>query len=113
MSADSGAFRTLERHGYRVRIAPNGAEATAVYAQSKDDSALVLTDMSMPVMDGPKLVLSLRFIAPDVTVIGSGSLTRPSPETLGTRLDDFLPKPHTAKPRLHAVRALLHRETTP
>ncbi len=105
--------RTLERHGYRVRIAHNGAEGTAVFAQHKDDIALVLTDMSMPIMDGPKLVMSLRFIAPDVKVIGSSGLTRPSPETPGTRLDDFLPKPYTAETLLNAVRALLDRGTTP
>ncbi len=44
--------QTLEAFGYRVLTARDGAEAVAVYAEHKDEIAVVLTDMMMPVMDG-------------------------------------------------------------
>ena len=40
----------LERSGFQVIVAPNGAEAVVMAAAQKPD--LVLMDMKMPVMDG-------------------------------------------------------------
>ena len=54
---------TLERFGYRVLPAANGAEAVALFVQNRDDVALVLTDMAMPVMDGPATIVALRAIS--------------------------------------------------
>ena len=41
--------QTLEAFGYRVLTADDGAEAVAVFAQHKEEMALVLIDMAMPV----------------------------------------------------------------
>ena len=41
----------LESEGYRVRVAPNGAEALKQLA-SEERPALILLDIMMPVMDG-------------------------------------------------------------
>ena len=45
--------QTLQAFGYRVLTATDGADAVAVYAQHRNEIAVVLTDMMMPVMDGP------------------------------------------------------------
>jgi PAS domain S-box-containing protein len=68
------AQKTLERFGYRVLLASNGAEAVAVYAQHPGKIAVVLTDMAMPVMDGPSTIIALRAIDPEVKIIGSSGL---------------------------------------
>jgi CheY-like chemotaxis protein len=51
--------QTLEAFGYRVLTAADGADAVAVYARSGDEVAVVLTDMTMPIMDGPSTVRAL------------------------------------------------------
>jgi two-component system chemotaxis sensor kinase CheA len=48
----------LERAGYRVRTASNGAEALAMLAT--EDTTLVLTDIEMPKMDGFALIEAMR-----------------------------------------------------
>lgn len=48
--------RTLEAFGYRVVLASDGAEAVAVYAMRRNEIAAVITDMMMPVMDGPAAI---------------------------------------------------------
>jgi two-component system chemotaxis sensor kinase CheA len=48
----------LERAGYRVRTATNGAEALAMLAAQP--STLVLTDLEMPEMDGFALIEAMR-----------------------------------------------------
>ena len=44
---------TLETFGYTVLTASDGTEALALYADKKNEIAVVLTDMVMPFMDGP------------------------------------------------------------
>jgi CheY-like chemotaxis protein len=57
-----------------VLVAANGAEAVALFAQNIDRVDLVLTDMMMPVMDGPATILALRQIRSDVRIIGASGI---------------------------------------
>jgi KaiC/GvpD/RAD55 family RecA-like ATPase/CheY-like chemotaxis protein len=50
--------RMLEREGYEVLDASDGAAALAIVRESRPD--LILTDMMMPVMDGAELIGRLR-----------------------------------------------------
>jgi nitrogen-specific signal transduction histidine kinase/ActR/RegA family two-component response regulator len=99
------AQRTLERFGYRVLVAANGVEAAAIYAERGADIDLVLTDMAMPVMDGPALITALREIDPLVRIIGSSGLASVDgvDEGLAGPLSRFVPKPYTAETMLRAV----------
>ena len=45
--------QTLEAFGYRVILANDGTEAVATYAQWDNEIAAIVTDVMMPVMDGP------------------------------------------------------------
>jgi signal transduction histidine kinase/CheY-like chemotaxis protein len=103
------AQRTLERAGYRVLIASNGAEAIALYAQDRKRISIVLTDMAMPVMDGTSTIVALRTMNPEVKIIGSSGLsTRGSVASdAGSHIRHFLPKPYTTETLLKAVAAVL------
>lgn len=59
----------LETHGYQVLTAKDGADALHVYARRREDIQLVLTDSMMPVMDGTRLIATLRQADPEVKVI--------------------------------------------
>ena len=103
------AQRTLERMGYRVLTAADGKEAMSVYAERGHEIDLVLTDMSMPVMDGPTLIAALRSENPAVRIIASSGLS--TAEGIGVdstgRAVPFLPKPYTADTMLRIVRETL------
>ncbi len=81
----------------------------ALYAQDIQGIDLVLTDMMMPVMDGPATITALRQINPLVKIIGAsgisqnGKVTRAS----GLGLDHFLPKPYTAEVMLRLIDSVL------
>ncbi len=99
------ARKTLERHGYRVRVAKHGAEAVDIYSQNPADISVVITDMSMPVMDGPTAIRLLRAIDPHVRIIASSGLESVggAAKAIGTGSVLFIPKPYTAEALLRAV----------
>ncbi len=66
--------QTLETFGYKALVASDGAEATATYAERKGEIALVLTDMMMPLMDGPTMIQVLVRMNPDVCVLAASGL---------------------------------------
>ncbi len=106
----SVAQRTLERFGYRVLQAGNGAEAIALYAVRQQEIAVVLTDMAMPIMDGPALIIALKVLNPAVKVIASSGLSSHSSvsRAVGAGVEHFVPKPYTAETILKVVHEVLH-----
>ncbi len=62
--------RALEKHGYRVMPAAEGVEAMSLFARHRAEIRAVLTDMMMPVMDGPSLVRALRHLEPQLPILG-------------------------------------------
>ena len=105
------AKRMLERSGYRVLLAGNGAEALALYARHQQEIAVVLTDMSMPIMDGPALIRALLTMNPQVRIIGSSGLaaTDGVGEVPGSPVRHFIAKPYTADTLLRTLRLALGR----
>ena len=100
---------TLERFGYRVLLAKNGAEAVALYAQHRSDISVVLTDMAMPILDGPATIIALKSINPEVRVIGTSGLSvnENIAKALEAGVQHFVPKPYTAETMLKALRVTL------
>jgi len=90
---------TLERFGYRVLLAANGAEAVALYAQNRDEIAIVLTDMAMSVMDGPATIVALLSMNPNLKIIGSSGLPSGGDfaRAIGGGFKYFISKPYTAE----------------
>jgi signal transduction histidine kinase/CheY-like chemotaxis protein len=101
--------RTLETFGYRVLTASNGAEAIELYVPRQAEIALVLTDMMMPVMAGPALIVALRRANPAVKVIAaSGLLANADPDRPATSTPrHFLAKPYSADAMLTMIEQVL------
>ena len=103
------AQRLLERSGYRTLLAANGAVGLAMYTEHQQEIAVVLTDMAMPVMDGPALILALKSLNPHVRIIGSSGLT----STVGIAraasagAEHFLPKPYSGSALLQVLQTAL------
>ncbi len=108
----SVATQTLQTFGYKVLGAADGAQAVAICAQHLTDLQLVITDMSMPIMDGPATVRAIRSLLPKVRVIAaSGSELQPA----GGELDAIgaqavLRKPFSADALARAVHEVLKQK---
>jgi PAS domain S-box-containing protein len=91
------ATLTLERFGYRVMTASNGAQAVGLYALNQETIAVILTDIAMPVMDGSSMITALRSINPDVRIVASSGLPSTARAALaGADHVAFIAKPYTA-----------------
>ncbi len=95
---------TLESFGYRVVLAADGIEAVSIYAARKQEIAVVLTDMMMPVMDGPRTIQVLLRINPQVRIIAASGLHADA-ASMGVR--QFIPKPYTAETLLKTMHEVL------
>ena len=90
--------QTLEAFGYRVFTAEDGADAVAVYARHHDRIELTLTDMMMPLMDGPAAIQALRRMDPRLKIVAASGLGdhRAVVRASEVGVTHFLPKPFTA-----------------
>ncbi|MGA2852864.1 MAG: PAS domain S-box protein [Verrucomicrobiota bacterium] len=106
------AQKLLERYGYRVLLAVNGAEAVKLYAARHDEIAVVLTDMAMPVMGGSAAIAALQSINPKVRIIGSSGFEMKDDPAGGdnTRPRHFIPKPYSAETVLNMLHEILHED---
>ena len=94
--------KILERKGYDVATAPNGAEALTVLADGSVD--VVITDLNMPVMDGMALLRHLqpdpppvagerRLLSPPTIVLTGHGSTQAAVEAMKLGAWDYLVKP--------------------
>jgi CheY-like chemotaxis protein len=60
---------TLERAGYEVLTAEDGADAVVVYTRERDRIDLVVMDVTMPRMSGPEAYRHIVRSAPDARVL--------------------------------------------
>jgi CheY-like chemotaxis protein len=104
--------QTLTAFGYEVLTAEEGAQAIDLFVRRRSEIALVLTDMAMPVIDGPALIGALRRIDPGVRIIAisGGPTDTARVEKSGTPY--FLAKPLTAEALLRSVSEVLRGQTS-
>jgi two-component system cell cycle sensor histidine kinase/response regulator CckA len=109
------ARATLENCGYQVLTAADGTEAVALYAQRQPEIHIVLTDLSMPFLDGLATIRVLQRLNPDVKVIlASGTSERTEiPGWAESQTISFLEKPFAADQLLEALQHALHGPATP
>jgi two-component system cell cycle sensor histidine kinase/response regulator CckA len=98
----------LESYGYRTLVAGDGKEALDLFKKHRDEVAVVLMDMSMPVMDGPAAVDALRAINQQVPIIGTSGLACVNEERTARHLSHFLAKPYTADLLFQSLHNALH-----
>ncbi len=105
------AKKVLERFNYRVLLAENGAQAVSIYAENKNEIAVVITDMAMPVMDGLATIIALKSINPAVKIIGSSGLATNGSvaKAIGQGVHHFIPKPYTTESLLRTLDEVLHK----
>ncbi len=100
---------TLETFGYTVLTANDGTEALALYADKKNEIAVVLTDMVMPFMDGPATIRALQRMNPKVRIIAASGLGagQRAGEGVLEGVSVFLNKPYTAEKLLKTLAEVL------
>ncbi len=90
---------TLEVFGYTALTAADGAEGVASFARHNGEVAAVVTDLAMPIMDGPAAIRAIRRLNRSVPILAMSGLA----ERHGLReieehgLAAFLEKPFSAE----------------
>ncbi len=104
--------QTLESFGYRVLPAADGVEASSLYATHKEKISVVLTDMMMPVMDGPATIQVLMRMDPAVRIIAASGLSVKDMVLKATSagVKNFIPKPYTAETLLRMIHTVLNMQ---
>ena len=100
----------LEEKGYRVLAAHDGPEAVAIFAREMNSISAVVTDISLPFMDGIAVIRSLKKIRSSIPIIASSGHDRHSRagqlQELGVK--HLLVKPYDTCKLLEVLRDALH-----
>jgi PAS domain S-box-containing protein len=99
----------LESHGYRALTARDGEEALAIAQEAADEIDLLVTDVVMPEMSGPRLAEKLRAREPGLKVLFLSGYTEDAVLRHGIQQAQvhFLQKPFTPFALAKKVREIL------
>ena len=98
------AERALTRHGYKVLTANNGEDALEILGQGEKVDLLV-SDVVMPLMDGPTMVREARESWPDLKILFmSGYAEEQLRKSIDIENVNFLPKPFSVTELAEAAR---------
>jgi two-component system KDP operon response regulator KdpE len=100
----------LSTQGYSLRVAANGVEGMEAVHSWKPD--LVITDVSMPEMNGVELCREIRAVsAVPIIILSVRSHDTMKIEALDAGADDYVTKPFSIQELQARVRAQLRRQT--
>jgi PAS domain S-box-containing protein len=103
------AKKMLDRHGYQVEVKNSPADALELFRSGPDRFDLIITDMTMPMMNGYKLAQEILSICPDMPVIlcsgYSDSIDVEKTAAIGIR--KFIEKPLDMSDFLVSIRKVL------
>ena len=101
----------LERAGFEVTTAANGADALRAFSRRKPD--LVVLDLTLPETDGLDVARAMRRSG-DVPIIMLTARTDEADRVAGLELgaDDYVTKPFSARELVARVRAVMRRAQT-
>jgi two-component system, OmpR family, KDP operon response regulator KdpE len=101
----------LSTQGYSIRIAANGVEGMEAIHNWKPD--LVITDVSMPQMNGVELCREIRAVSQiPIIVLSVRNQDLSKIEALDAGADDYVTKPFSIQELQARVRAQLRRSST-
>ena len=108
------AAHMLETLGFRVTLARDGREALDVFQAPASRFALVLTDLTMPRMNGRELFTNLVRVSPDVRVVLMSGFNEQdaTAEFSGTGPAGFLQKPFLLEDLSAKIRRALNEHST-
>jgi two-component system cell cycle sensor histidine kinase/response regulator CckA len=99
----------LEKNGYKVITACDGAEAISLYEQNMEEINVILMDMMMPVIDGLSSIRAIRRISPEIKIIAvSGLAEKDKLKNVADHANAFLPKPYTAESLLKTIHKIIN-----
>jgi two-component system KDP operon response regulator KdpE len=99
---------SLQSNGYEVYAAKNGVEALEVYLEINPD--LVITDLSMPEMNGVELTREIRQrAATPIIVVSVRNQENDKIQALDEGADDYITKPFGIQELLARVRVQLRK----
>jgi CheY-like chemotaxis protein len=101
----------LFRHGYRVLEAKDGNHAMEIAESHKGPIQLLLSDVTMPELDGPGLAHQLRRLRPDVRVIFMSAESNELDELFDGC--PFVQKPFRLSALLETIRTALAKPPNP
>ncbi len=103
----------LERNGYTVIVAEDGQRAVELFQVLADKVALVLLDMTMPVMSGEEAFRRLKAARPNIKVILSSGYNEAEAirSFTGKGLAGFLQKPYSSTALTEKVNLILNNPT--
>ena len=103
------ALRLLERWGYRVMTADNGAEAVDIYAEYNPNIHLILLDIILPDVNADQVYRRLKEVNPKVLVLlTSGyNVNRQISTLLSQGCADFVQKPFLSRSLSQKVRTAI------
>src|SRR5258706_8302395 len=96
----------LEREGFRVLTAENGADAIRVSTRHPGEIDLLLSDVLMPGMDGPTLASQMLATDPNLPVLLMSGCYQNLPATSEAKYR-FLPKPFSMGCLMSAIRSAI------
>jgi CheY-like chemotaxis protein len=103
------AKNALERHGFTVLLAENGARGLDVFQQERERIQCVVLDLTMPVMNGEEALARMKAVRPCIPVLLSSGFNEAEAVRRfeGKGLAGFLQKPYKAAGLVEKVRAVL------
>jgi CheY-like chemotaxis protein len=103
------ARQTLERYGYTVIVAENGARALEIFRAEAPRLRCVVLDLTMPVMSGEETLAHMKQIRRDVPIILSSGFNEAQAvrKFAGKGLAGFLQKPYKAAALVEKVRGAI------
>jgi CheY-like chemotaxis protein len=99
--------KILTRFGYNVVTASDGVEAIAAFVPQAADVRLLITDLDMPIVNGPALAAALRRLKPELPIVAMSGNGSQCDETHKQFATAFLAKPFETKTLLSIVRRAL------
>lgn len=101
----------LQRSGYNVLQAQNGAEALRIFEENKNEIDIALLDIMMPEVDGIEVCKQLRSKSKNIGIIILTAKTQEMDKVTGLLVgaDDYVTKPFSPSELMARVDALYRR----
>jgi PAS domain S-box-containing protein len=105
----------LERAGYHVLLASDGAEALEIFSRRREEISCVVLDLTMPRMSGEECLRFLREVDPEVRVLISSGYEQVyvTGRFTGREMTGFIQKPYRYADLVAAVSGVIRNGSLP